>query len=123
MGLDSEPCCDAVRQRMIPKVTNTENNGTRKKSSEVERKCNKDDSNGTKETKEERVIRIDKTRVTVMEFWNECLDWEMLRMFLGLFLLFLCMVGLASLLYLMFLFNFREKVWHQYFPISKREEL
>jgi len=123
MGSYSEPCCDAVKHRIIPKITQTESNGTERKSSAVKRKVNKDDSNGKKETTEERIVRINKTSVTFMEFWYECLDWEMLRLFFGLLLLFFCMVGVASLLYLMFVFNYRESLWYYYFPVSKREEL
>ena len=123
MGSDSDACCDAMKQRIIPRITKSDTNGTERKSSAIKRKGFKEDSNEKKESVEERIVRIDQTKVTFMEFWYECLDWEMLRLFFGLLLLFFTMVGIASLLYLMFVFNYREKLWYFYFPVGKREEL
>ena len=126
MGSDSEKeCCDAMKHRIIPKLIETEksNHVSEKKSSVFKRKSNKDDTNGKKETSEERVERITHTNVSFTEFWFQCVDWDMLKLFFGLLIIFFCVVGFATLLYLFFIFNFREKLWYYYFPVSKREEL
>ena len=130
MGSDSEKeCCDAMKHRIIPKLMQTEKNDHvgEKKQSVFKRKNNEkneeNESNGKKETSEERVDRISHTHVSFMDFWFQCLDWEMLRLFFGLLMLFFCAVGIASLLYLFFVFSFNEKLWYYYFPVSKREEL
>ena len=126
MGSDSEKdCCDAMKHRIIPKLTQMENNGQvgEKKQSVFKRRNNTNETNGKKETSEERVGRISQTNVSFMDFWFQCLDWEMLKLFFGLLILFFFAVGIASLLYLFFVFNFNEKLWYYYFPVSKREEL
>ena len=130
MGSDSEKeCCDAMKNRIFPKLMQTEKNNPvgEKKQSVFKRKNNEkneeNESNGKKETSEERVDRISHTHVSFMDFWFQCLDWEMLRLFFGLLMLFFCAVGIASLLYLFFVFSFNEKLWYYYFPVSKREEL
>ena len=58
-----------------------------------------------------------------MDFWYECLDWEMLKLFFALLMLFFCIFGFFTIIYLLFVFNYREKLWYFYFPISKKEEL
>ena len=126
MGSDSEKeCCDAMKHRIIPKLIETEKNNhvSEKKSSVFMRKSNKNENNGKKETSEERVERITHTNVSFMEFWFHCVDWDMLKLFFGLLIIFFLVVGFATLLYLFFIFNFREKLWYYYFPVSKREEL
>ena len=126
MGSDSEKeCCDAMKYRNIPKLTQTDksDNGVVNKTSGLKRRTNNNEPNGKKETSEERVDRISHTSVSFMEFWFQCLDWEMLRLFFGLLMLFFCMVGVASIFYLFAVFSFNEKLWYYYFPVSTREEL
>jgi len=119
MGLDSyKACCEAVRQRNLPKLIQSDKN-----ENGIQRKTTKDSVNGKKETSEERVIRISQTSVSVKEFWYECLDWEMLKLFFALLMLFFCVVGFVTLVYLIVIFNFKENLWYFYFPVSKREEL
>eukprot|EP00092_Neocalanus_flemingeri_P062884 GFUD01075961.1.p1 GENE.GFUD01075961.1~~GFUD01075961.1.p1 ORF type:complete len:127 (+),score=32.39 GFUD01075961.1:76-456(+) len=118
-------CCDAMRQRIIPKLIQTEKNEhvPGKQSSVSKRKIEKDIPNGDKETNKERVERISHTNVSFMEFWMQCIDWNMLRLFFGLLMLFFFAVGFATLLYLMFVFSFKENLWYYYFPVSNKEEL
>eukprot|EP00092_Neocalanus_flemingeri_P062885 GFUD01075962.1.p1 GENE.GFUD01075962.1~~GFUD01075962.1.p1 ORF type:complete len:127 (+),score=36.26 GFUD01075962.1:76-456(+) len=118
-------CCDAMRQRIIPKLIQTEKNEhvPGKQSSVSKRKIEKDIPNGDKETNKERVERISHTNVSFMEFWMQCIDWNMLRLFFGLLMLFFFAVGFTSLLYLMFVFSFKENLWYYYFPVSSKEEL
>ena len=126
MGSDSEKdCCDAMRHRVIPKLTQSEKNDTtgEKKQSGGQKRNNKAVLNGKIETSEERVERINHTSVSFMQFWFQCLDWEMLRLFFGLLMLFFTLVGIISFIYLCFVFAFNEKLWYFYFPVSKREEL
>jgi len=126
MGSDSEKdCCDAMRHRIIPKLTQSEKNDSagEKKQSGAQKRNSKSEINGKIETSEERVERINNTRVSFMEFWFQCLDWEMLRLAFGLLLLFFTLVGIICFIYLCFVFSFNEKLWYFYFPVSKREEL
>jgi len=99
MGSDSEKeCCDAMRHRIIPKLTKSaksDQNGEKKESG-LKKRDTISEPNGRKETSEERVDRISHTNVSFMEFWFQCLDWEMLRLFFGLLLLFFVFVGIAS---------------------------
>eukprot|EP00092_Neocalanus_flemingeri_P062883 GFUD01075960.1.p1 GENE.GFUD01075960.1~~GFUD01075960.1.p1 ORF type:complete len:119 (+),score=30.67 GFUD01075960.1:76-432(+) len=110
-------CCDAMRQRIIPKLIQTGKN------EQVPGKRKIEKENGNKETNEERVERISHTNVSFMEFWMQCIDWNMLRLFFGLLMLFFFAVGFATLLYLMFVFSFKENLWYYYFPVSNKEEL
>eukprot|EP00092_Neocalanus_flemingeri_P042068 GFUD01045839.1.p2 GENE.GFUD01045839.1~~GFUD01045839.1.p2 ORF type:complete len:121 (-),score=30.77 GFUD01045839.1:586-948(-) len=120
MGADSDKeCCDAMRQRIIPKLILTEKSEHAPEKTSIE----KDAANENKETNEERVKRISHTNVSFMEFWMQCIDWNMLRLFFGLLMLFFFAVGFTSLLYLMFVFSFKENLWYYYFPVSNKEEL
>ena len=51
-----------------------------------------------------------------MDFWYECVDWDMIKLFYALMMLFFTMVGVFVLLYLLYCFNFNEKMWYWYFP-------
>ena len=35
-------------------------------------------------------------------------------------MLFFCTVGIATFLYLLYVFNYNEKLWYYYFPVSRR---
>jgi len=67
------------------------------------------------ETTDERVARIKKTEVTLSDFFNQCLDFEMLKLFFGFLFVFFCTVGLATIFYLFFIFLFKKKMWNFYF--------
>merc|ERR1719206_1211054 len=100
MGSDSEKdCCDAMRHRVIPKLTQSEKNDTtgEKKQSGGQKRNNKAVLNGKIETSEERVERINHTSVSFTQFWFQCLDWEMLRLSFGLLMLFFTLVELSVL--------------------------
>ena len=51
-----------------------------------------------------------------MDFWYECVDWDMIKLFYALMMLFFTMVGVFTFLYLLYCFNFNEKMWYWYFP-------
>ena len=51
-----------------------------------------------------------------MDFWYECVDWDMIKLFYALMMLFFTMVGVFTFIYLLYLFNFNEKMWYYYFP-------
>ena len=51
-----------------------------------------------------------------MDFWYECVDWDMIKLFYALMMLFFTMVGVFTFIYLLYCFNFNEKMWYWYFP-------
>ena len=51
-----------------------------------------------------------------MDFWYECVDWDMIKLFYALMMLFFTMVGVFTFIYLLYCFNFNEKMWYFYFP-------
>merc|ERR1711915_234880 len=110
MGSDSDNGChEAMKHRIIPRLTQTDNSDPDGTNQKIKKRTTKNDSNGKQETCEERIERISQTNVSFLEFWLQCLDWKMLR-------LFFFFVGVASLIYLFFVFNFNEKLWNNYFP-------
>ena len=56
-----------------------------------------------------------------MDFWYECVDWDMIKLFYALMMLFFCTVGFTCMIYLLYVFNYNEKLWYYYFPV--RDEL
>ena len=50
----------------------------------------------------------------------ECIDWDMIKLFYALLMLFFCAVGMTCFLYLFYVFNFNENLWYFYFPVGKR---
>lgn len=54
-----------------------------------------------------------------MDFWYECVDWDMIKLFYALMMLFFTMVGVFTFIYLLYCFNFNEKMWYFYFPGTK----
>jgi len=124
MGSDSDNGChEAMKHRIIPRLTQTDNSDPDRTNQKIREKTTKNDSNGKQETREERIERISQTNVSFLEFWLQCLDWKMLRLFFTLLVLFFFFVGVASLIYLFFVFNFNEKLWNNYFPSRAKEEL
>ena len=51
-----------------------------------------------------------------MDFWYECVDWDMIKLFYALMMLFFTMVGVSTFLYLFYCFNYNERMWYYYFP-------
>ena len=60
--------------------------------------------------------KINHTKVGFMDFWYECVDWDMIKLFYAMVMLFFTMVGVFTFIYLFYCFNFNEKMWYYYFP-------
>eukprot|EP00092_Neocalanus_flemingeri_P048845 GFUD01055906.1.p1 GENE.GFUD01055906.1~~GFUD01055906.1.p1 ORF type:complete len:115 (+),score=23.97 GFUD01055906.1:3-347(+) len=114
-----------MKKRIIPKITQTEyiDHDPENKSADLKMKTNREETNQKYENDEELFEKISETKVSLKDFWFQCLDWEMLGLFFGCLVLFLCAVGLASLLYLLFVYDFKESLWYKYFPRNIHEEL
>ena len=114
MGAENDFCCEAVRKRYA-QVNKSDTNGTESRKSKengvIKEEMKKARAN-------EKIIK--KTKVTFFDFWYECIDWDMIKLFYALLMLFFCTVGLAVFLYLFYVFNFNEKLWYFYFPVSRR---
>merc|ERR1712029_474414 len=108
MGTENDFCCEAVRKRHSE-------NGTINKAVE-----NGDSRRQEKKQAVAKEKKINKTQVTFFDFWYECIDWDMIKLFYALLMLFFCTVGLAVFLYLFYVFNFNEKLWYFYFPVTRR---
>ena len=107
MAGEEQFCCEAVRRRHIrniPSLALAKDPDTVAGSKSIKR-----------ESTEERVERISQTRVPLCQFWFHCLDWEMLRLFATLFILFFITVAIASILYLFLIYCFNAKLWQYYY--------
>jgi len=100
---------------MMPKLVPAE------KDSDKMRK-EKEKENQKNETPQERVKRIQTTEVSVYDFFNQCLDYEMLKLFFAFFFAFFVLVGVATMFYLIFIFLFKEKMWRFYFGSHESHE-
>jgi len=105
MGAEQDFCCEAVRKRHSTKAAKKE---------EIQNEIQQ------KKIGERKEKKIQETEVTFYQFWCECIDWEMIKLFYALLMLFFCMVGLSCFLYLLFVFNFNENLWYFYFPAGKK---
>jgi len=105
MGAEQDFCCEAVRRRHAERST--------KKQEKVNQ------SQQLKQA-EDREKKIHDTDVTFYQFWCECIDWDMIKLFYALLMLFFCAVGMTCFLYLFYVFNFNENLWYFYFPVGKR---
>jgi len=114
MGAENDFCCEAVRKRHA-QVNNLDTNGTESRKS-------KENGVFKEEMKKARANEkiIKKTKVSFFDFWYECIDWDMIKLFYALLMLFFCTVGFAVFFYLFYVFNFNEKLWYFYFPVSRR---
>jgi len=92
---------------MMPKLVPAEKES--EKINKKEKESKKD------ETVEERITRIRSTEVTFSDFINQCIDFEMLKLFFAFFFAFFVLVGVATTFYLFFIFLFKEKMWRFYF--------
>lgn len=101
---------------MIPKLTPI-NDGDKETDKLIKRKANVKN-----ETSKEREERIKKTEVSIADFFSQCVDYDMLKLFFGLLLIFFCTVGLATLFYLFFIYLFKAKMWNFYFPSHEAHE-
>ena len=108
-----EESSSEIKQRMIPKLT-------------PERADRKSDKNGKQqsvdkkqETPEERIERINNTKITVSDFFVKCIDHDMLKLFFTAMFLFFFAVGMLACCYVFFIFCFQEKMWNAYFPSER----
>ena len=114
MGAENDFCCEAVRKRHA-----TLNNSVAGSGSEP---CQKKKNGSYKDEMKQALARekkIARTKVSFFDFWYECIDWEMIKLFYALLMLFFCTVGIAVALYLLYVFNFNEKLWYWYFPVRE----
>lgn len=117
MGLsENEKECE-VKQRIIPKLTADKAEGRREKKECV--KCQGAEAESRKETPEERIERINKVQITFSDFFVKCLDHDMIKLFLLSLFAFLLLVGFVTCIYLFFIFMFKERMWHFYFPTEE----
>lgn len=106
-------CCEAVKEAVsgaqgAVRKRIKENGVTRDSNKEQEKKAMAQEK------------KINHTKVGFMDFWYECVDWDMIKLFYALMMLFFTMVGVFTFIYLLYCFNFNEKMWYWYFPVSRR---
>jgi len=110
MGSDDDNSCD-VKQRMAPKLTQEmAEKRSVKNGRSVEKK---------QETPEERIERINNTKITVSDFFVKCIDHDMLKLFFTAMFMFFFTVGMLTICYLIFVFCFKEQMWNTYFPSER----
>jgi len=97
--------------RNIPKLTLAEKKDT------TEEKVVK------KETQEERVARISSVKLSFADFCRDCIDYDYLKLFTFLSLGFCFVVGVITILYLLFLYFFRTRLFYYYFPTEEQLRL
>ena len=105
MGAELEFCCEAVRRRRAGRQA------------EASHKLSQSQQVQLAEDKERK---IQDTDVTFYQFWCECIDWDMIKLFYALLMLFFCVVGIACFFYLFYVFNYNENLWYFYFPVGKK---
>jgi len=105
MAAEQDFCCEAVRKRYSTKAA---------KKDEIRNEIQE------KKIGEKKEKNIQETSVTFYQFWCECIDWDMIKLFYALLMLFFCMVGFTCFLYLLFVFNYNENLWYFYFPAGKK---
>ena len=121
MGGENEFCCEAVRKRHA-------NNSVSGSGGEGQQQGRRRKINGLTSSYRDdlktalaREKKINKTKVSFFDFWYECIDWDMIKLFYALMMLFFCTVGFTCMIYLLYVFNYNEKLWYYYFPV--RDEL
>ena len=84
-----------------------------------EKNSDSEEEEPKKETEEERVARIGQVSVSFTDFVFKCIDYDMLKMFVGSMIGFFCLVLIVTIIYLIFCFFFYERQWELYFPSDK----
>ena len=126
MNSESEPiCCEAVRKRNVPSSNMKSNVRQEEKTSVTKpaKQMEKEKEENEEEAEKQKIEQIKQTKVTFLQFYNECLDWDMLRLFFSVLFFFFSGVFVLSLLYLCFIYMFNERLWNVYFPTTKKDEL
>lgn len=122
---DSDNECH-MKHRIIPRITPIETNKkfTLKEDARKERKnrngCEKCDDK--KETTEERIERISKVKVSIVDFFIQCLDHDMLKLFCQVLVGFLGMCAFVSIIYVTLVYMFKPNLWNIYFPKQEHSE-
>jgi len=101
----------SVKQRNLPKLT------------PAEKKETQEEIVAKKETEEERLARISSVKLTFNDFFRDCVDHEYVKLFFFLCILFCFMVGVVTILYLLFLYFFRTRAFYYYFPTEEQIRL
>jgi len=111
MGNQSDETETTLKQRNIPKLVPT--------NKEADKDTTKSEAKKV-ETQEERIARINQTKITLSDFLFKCLDHEMLKLFfLSMIAFFLC-VGFITCIYLTIIFFFKQSLWQFYFPTEEQ---
>ena len=108
---DAKEC--ELKHRIIPKLTSgkEESNGSKKAC-----KCTGDESKV--ETAEERKLRYENTRISFSDYFLRCIDFDEIKLFLGLLFAIIFTVGGLTIIYLCFIFVFKPSMWQVYFPTN-----
>jgi len=111
MTREEDFCCQAVKEAVTGAAVRKrvrENGVTRDSDKEREKRALNQEK------------KINHTKVGFKEFWYECVDWDMIKLFYAMMMLFFTMVGVFTFIYLLYCFNYNEKMWYYYFPVSRR---
>ena len=84
-----------------------------------EKNSDSEEEQPIKETEEQRVKRISQVPVSFADFVFKCIDYDMLKLFIGSMVGFFCLVIIVTLIYLLFCFFFFERQWELYFGSAK----
>lgn len=109
-----------LKQRNKVKI-NTDDavKGRERVSKHSEKNSDSEEEEPKQETEEERVARIGQVSVSFTDFVFKCIDYDMLKLFLGSMIGFFCLVLIVTIIYLIFCFFFFERQWELYFPSHK----
>merc|ERR1712061_87715 len=122
MAADTDYCCEAVRKRFAAAGAGEATNG----SADTKQKIREygGGAGPTARDQEKSAMakekKINKTKVSFFDFWYECIDWDMIKLFYAMMMLFFCTVGFTTMIYLLYVFNYNEKMWYYYFPVSRK---
>ena len=100
-----------LKHRIIPKLT-----AGKEESKQKACKCTEEDTKV--ETPEERAKRIENTKISISDFFIRCIDFDEIKLFIGLLFAIIFAVGGLTIIYLIFVFVFKPSMWQLYFPSS-----
>ena len=118
MAADTDYCCEAVRKRFAVAGAGEATNG----SADTKQKIRENGGGAGPTARDQQKSamakekKINKTKVSFFDFWYECIDWDMIKLFYAMMMLFFCTVGFTTMIYLLYVFNYNEKMWYYYFP-------
>ena len=111
MGNQSGETETTLKQRNIPKLVPSNKEVDKDTTTSEPKKV---------ETEEERIARINQTKITVSDFLFKCLDHEMLKLFFLSMIAFFLVVGFITCIYLTVIFFFKQSLWQFYFPTEEQ---